>query len=329
MVEHLLDYERLAVELLRALRGRRSRPGFSRHLGYRSNIAQRWETQLCWPTASGFFALCERLRIDVSSIVRTFLRMDPAWLSTAHLEQKSGVGELLSELRGRTPIKTLAELTGHSRFSISRWLRGTAEPSLPELLRFIDASTRRLLDFIALIVDPSTLPTIASDWQNVLVAREGAYSQPLSHAVLRALELDAYKRVRTGKLDYLARKLGVSQDELVPALAFLVQTGQVRKTRRGYRVQRVLAVDTGADPARARALKVLWTKHAVDRLERNVPATFGYSLFAISKRDLQRLREIQLAYVREMQSVIAQSARSECVGLYCFQLFDLASKPRA
>jgi hypothetical protein len=145
--------------------------------------------------------------------------------------------------------------------------------------------------------------------------------------VLRALELSDYKKARSGKLALLSRTLGVTPSELEPALSFLAKTGQVKKTRGGYQVQRVLAVDTGADPARARALKVLWTKHAVERLERDVPAVFGYSLFAASRRDLQRLRDVQLAYVREMQSIIAQSADAECVGLYCFQLLDLASRP--
>jgi hypothetical protein len=46
-------------------------------------------------------------------------------------------------------------------------------------------------------------------------------------------------------------------------------------------------------------------------------------LFSISKQDLQRLRGIQLAYVREMQAVIAESEPGECVALYCAQLLDL------
>jgi hypothetical protein len=36
------------------------------------------------------------------------------------------------------------------------------------------------------------------------------------------------------------------------------------------------------------------------------------------------LREAHLAFVREMHGIIAASTRSECVGLYCAQLLDLA-----
>jgi len=46
-------------------------------------------------------------------------------------------------------------------------------------------------------------------------------------------------------------------------------------------------------------------------------------LFAASRADLTRLRELQLQYVRAMQDIVARSEPSECVGLYCVQLLDL------
>ena len=46
--------ERVARELVVALRGRRSRLGLSRRLGYRSNIVRRWEAGECFPTAAAF-----------------------------------------------------------------------------------------------------------------------------------------------------------------------------------------------------------------------------------------------------------------------------------
>ena len=59
------------------------------------------------------------------------------------------------------------------------------------------------------------------------------------------------------------------------------------------------------------------------------PGNFGYSLFAISRRDLQRLRDLHLEYVRAMQELIARSQPSECVGLFCAQLLDLAEEGNA
>jgi hypothetical protein len=62
---------------------------------------------------------------------------------------------------------------------------------------------------------------------------------------------------------------------------------------------------------------------AAERLRAGSPGSYGYSLFAISRADIRRLKELQRQYVRAMQSLIAESAPGECVGLYCAQLLDL------
>jgi hypothetical protein len=94
-------------------------------------------------------------------------------------------------------------------------------------------------------------------------------------------------------------------------------------------VAQLQLVDTSADPPRARKLKASWARTAVDRLDAGSAGSFGYSLFAVSREELRRLRELQLQYVRAMQTVIAQSTEAECVALYCTQLLDLAADDNA
>lgn len=103
---------------------------------------------------------------------------------------------------------------------------------------------------------------------------------------------------------------------------------QIKKTARGYRLREVTVIDTGQDPERARTLRIAWLETALDRLRANTPGRFGYSLFAVSKADLARLHDIHPQYVRAMQELIARSGPSECVGLYCSQLLDLADGPK-
>jgi hypothetical protein len=41
-----MDFEQISADWLRFMRGKRSQRSFSKRLGYRSNIAYRWETQV-------------------------------------------------------------------------------------------------------------------------------------------------------------------------------------------------------------------------------------------------------------------------------------------
>jgi hypothetical protein len=106
-------------------------------------------------------------------------------------------------------------------------------------------------------------------------------------------------------------------------LKLLLATHQIRRTAGGYRPVESADVDTGRDPEKAHQLKLAWTKTAVQRMESLSPGHYGYSLFAVSKADLAKLRDLHLHYYRAMLAVVAKSSPNECVGLYCAQLLDL------
>ncbi len=319
--------EIVAADLVRALRGRRSRAAFSKRLGYRSNVVYRWETGIAWPVTDDFLRAVGRVDPGVATLFPRFFGRSGPDGPSAEPPSAARVAAFLRELRGKTPIGVLAERTGYSRYRIGRWLKGSSRPRLPEFLSLVEASSRRLLDLFAGLIDPARLPSLAPRWRELCAAREAAYESPWSHAVLRALELAGYRR--NPSTAWLAARLGLDEAGVEAGLAQLRRSGQVERSRGRYRVRRVQMVDTGADPARARKLKATWARTAVDRLEAGSAGSFGYSLFAVSRSDLQKLRDLHLEYVRAMQSVIAQSKSSECVGLYCSQLLDLASTDNA
>jgi len=321
MEPSVADYERIAAQLIAALRGRRTQGALSRRAGYHSNIVSRWERSVCWPTAARFFEICELLKVDVAQCYARFFGRSPAWLAEHAPSSKEAVAAFLRDLRGKTPILELARASGYNRYSISRWLQGTAEPKLPELLCLIEVSSRRLLDFIATLVDPARMTSTAASWALLESARETAYGQPWSHAVLRALELDA--DTSEDQASWIARKIGLPRDAVERALQALRKTKHIKQRKGRYVPVQVLKVDTRADPRRAIGLKAAWTKVALERLERGEPGTFGYSLFSISKPDLLKLQALHLEYVRAMQSLIARSQPADCVGLYCVHLLDL------
>jgi len=319
-------YERLARELVRASRGRRSCAELSRRAGYRSNMVQRWESGQSWPSASTFLRLHARFHPRARKWIENFIHAAPAWLGDEDPTSPGAVAAFLRHVRGKTPILRLAASAQRNRYSISRWLSGAVEPSLPDFLCMVDASTRRLLDLLAAIEDPERLPAARDAWQQLLRARQAAYDLPWSHAVLRALELKECPRGLGAQQAFVARRLGISRDQVGEAMRVLEGLGQVSKKRDRFVPCAQDVVDTGSDPERAHALRVAWTSTALERLRAKRQGSFGWSLFAVSKEDLARLNTLHLQYVRAMRDVIAHSTETECVGLYCAQLLDLGAE---
>lgn len=322
-----VDYELLAAELILSLRGRQSQAAFSRRLGYKSNIVSRWEARKAFPTAGRFLEIVARVQPYESLWLRRFFGRVPPALARLNPASSEAAAAFLRELRGKVAILSVARASGFNRYSVSRWFEGHAEPRLPQFLQLIEVMSRRLLDFLAACSDPAKMSSVAAAWRRLELTREVAYSVPWSHGVLRALELK-YDGMQHQKA-WLAERLGLSVQEVSKALSALEQTGQIKKVRGKWRLKHVVSVNTSQNPERAHALKIAWTQTALERMRAGAPGNYGYSLFAISKQDLRRLRELHLEYVRAMQNVIAASEPGECVALYCAELLDLAASQNA
>ena len=65
------------------------------------------------------------------------------------MRRASGVGGLVRALMADWPIVELADSVGADRTTVGRWVSGATEPKLPELLRMVETTTQRLLDFVA------------------------------------------------------------------------------------------------------------------------------------------------------------------------------------
>lgn len=322
------ECERLASEWLRALRGPRSQLALSRRLGYRSNIFYRWEAGHCWPTAAKAFWVVQRLGKDLRASLRQFYRRPARWLDEVDLCTRGGVARLLNDLRGKASIQSLAAATGLNRFSLSRWLKGLADPPLPAFLALVQATTLRLLDLVAAFTDPSELPCVAGEWQRRQEARETAYTHPWSQAVLRGLELAGYRRLGEHRTAWLAAQVGTTSERVQEALELLERTRQIRWKGTHYELTSVQALDTRGDPDRARSLKAYWCRLALERLEGGSDGLFSYNVSAISRADLLKVQELQRAHYREMSRIIAASEPAECVVLYSAQLFALSDGAR-
>jgi hypothetical protein len=326
-----MNFSRLAADWLRFLRGKRSQRAFSKRLGYRSNIAYRWESEVCFPTAAEVLKIVERTGVPLTQRVESFFgTAAPAGLP-AQLATGAGVAALLRVLRGNTHLVELSRRSGFSRFSIARWLKGAAEPRLPEFLAVVEAASFRCLDFLSLLVELDRLPSAAATWQTLQAARKAAYDVPWSHAVLRALELTDYAGLESPRPGWLAHRLGISRAQEERCLKTLAAAHQIRKEGARWLVDHSQTIDTRGDPERSRKLKAEWFKVALDRLRDAVPGAFSYNLMAVSRKDLARLRELHLSYFREMQSLVADSDPSECVVLFNTALFalDAHALPRA
>lgn len=315
-----MDYELTARELVRALRGRHSQAAMRRRLKRTSNVLHAWETGTRYPCASDFLQLLQLSGRPPSPLLNHFAPCSgasPRALSTSWLN---------ALLRDRSQAE-LSRVLRVNRNTIARWLAGKTEPRLPQLLAFVEATTRRMLDFLGEAVGPVALPSIASAYADLQLQRNLAYSQPWSHAVLRALELEAYRALPRHEPGFIAARVGITLQEEQQCLTALLRAKQIRRRAGRFHVGRVLAVDTREDPAANLALKRHWFATASSQLERRglaADALASYNLFAISDADLERVRQAHLDYYERVRAIVAESKHPTRVVLTTIGLLPLS-----
>ena len=317
-----IDVERTARDLLAALRGKRSQNAWSRRLGYRSNVAYAWESGRRWPTAAETLRACRRTHIDLEDSFTRFYGQRPAWLDEVDLATDEGVARFLNDLRGSTSITDLARRADISRYSVSRWLSGRTQPRLPDFLRIIEAASLRLVDLLATLVDPRSLPSIHPIWMRLESRRRGAFEAPWTQAVVRTLELTDYRALLAHEPGWIARRLGIPAEEETRCLEFLRQTGRIAWNGTHFAAD-TRAVDTRADPEIGRRLKAHWARVGAARAEAGSPGQFSYNVFAVSRADFKRIRQAHLDYFRLLRAIVSESTPEEVVAIANVQLFAL------
>jgi transcriptional regulator with XRE-family HTH domain len=308
----------LAVELLRALRGRRSQVAVSRRLGYRSNVAYAWEAGRRFPAVEPFFHAVRRTGGDPGAALARFAPTsgDPT--------TRIGFAAFLDGLRGTASVSEIARRAGRSRTAVARWLTGEASPRLPELLRLIDALTARVLDFAAVFADPADLPSFATEWTRLQAAREMTRASPWATAVMLALELEEYGSLPEHVPGWIARRIGISAETEAECLEALATAGQIRLRGLKWTVVRVATLNVRAPGDTAGTpLRSFWAGVARERIEGGAPGLLAWNLGVVSQGDLARIEDVQRRAFREIRGIVAGSAPAERMVLISWALVAL------
>lgn len=325
-----LSIEQLSRELMRALRGGSSQREFSRALGFTSNVAYTWETGRRFPEASVFLRAASRTKTDFEKRLRDVLAL-PEPPRALRFGTARGVHWLMGELSRQTPVGELASQLEVDRTTLSRWLRGATEPRLPELLRLIAVGRQRLLAVVEILADPRALGATREAYDDLLLQERLAYDLPWSHALLRALELDVYRKHPRHDLGRLAKAIGISRRQAATYLQVLEQARQITWDGTHYQSARVMAVDTRNDPAKNLELKRHWARVGVERMgapETPADALFSFNLFAISQSNWERLRKLHLEYYDRVRAIVDEAPGTDHVVLMNLQLIPLERRGR-
>ncbi|MDI1479288.1 DUF4423 domain-containing protein [Polyangium sp. y55x31] len=318
-------YDEIAKDFCRALRGRRSQRQLSGRLGYGTNVAFGWESGRRFPTLPTLLRVAAYNGVDVHRALAEFVRQEPALGAGVAVSDPALTATFFQIIKGGLSNAEIGSRIGRSASQVSRFMAGTSQPRLPDVLAIVDATTDRLLDFLALFVPPNELPSVARDFLVLEERRRIATELPWSHAVLRVLELASYDALPGHDDAWVAARLGLAEDEVRACLEALSRAGLLQWCGARY-VATAETVDMTRGPAEPRQrLKAHWLDVAARRQRRGDPGLYSYNLISVARRDLERLRALHVRYFHELRQIVSDSREPDCVALVAMQLLELGA----
>jgi transcriptional regulator with XRE-family HTH domain len=305
--------ERIARELLKALRGPRSQVAFARRLGYIGNPVADWEAGRRFPTALEALRAYEKVTGNAEEPFGRFHSSIPARRSDGTLDLASW----LSALRGSASARDIAGRAKLSRHQVSRWLRAQTQPRLPDFLRLLDAITGRASDLVAELVPIESVPSAYRDWMRRNAARNLAHEEPWTEAVLRIIESRRYRELPEHSSPFISGALDLPLDVVQRCVDKLEAAGIVARRGAHYQPARALAVDTGS----IGKLREHWALVAAARARApGARDIFSYEVLSASRSDVERIDALLRATFREIRMIVAHKSGDEVAALVNLQL---------
>jgi hypothetical protein len=170
------------------------------------------------------------------------------------------------------------------------------------------------------------VPALADRHAAARRARRTVFEHPWATAVLPLLETTPYLALEQHDDAWVAERLGIDTETVSETVAALVHVGAARWAGLRLLVDAGLTVDARASTDDKLQLRRFWTEQGAKRVGSGLSA---FNVFAISRDDLKRVRELQIQFFREMRSLVAatDATTSDTVGLVVVQVLDMVDPP--
>ncbi|MGZ5279982.1 MAG: helix-turn-helix domain-containing protein [Pseudobdellovibrionaceae bacterium] len=212
-----LDYNQLAIEVLRQIRGDLSQRDLSQKLGFSYNQVGKWEslaTQIKW---DDFLHLAKSLNIPVEKHFREYF----FWA----LEEEFSPAlclRVLSLYMNSRPIGWK-----RPKSLIDKWMNGSSVPDLSEVLMMMDSKPWILIDWLSRFIDCSKISSLAQEYKKTLAVLDLYFEVPSCSMVNAALQLQSYQMLDAHDENLIAQETSCSHEEIRKALAVMLQSGTV------------------------------------------------------------------------------------------------------
>jgi transcriptional regulator with XRE-family HTH domain len=313
-----MDYDKLAVQVLKAIRGKVSQNTLSEKLGFDFNQFYKWETERKVIYLKDFISICNCLLLDLMTAINRNLFLDIRKLNSHE------IGYTILKIHS---AKELLSSIKVSASTLSRWTSGDGDIRLSLFFEIIDLKfPGKLLPFLGGIVQLENIPLFADKVKDQEKYLHAFTEQPLYSLIMIFLMIEDYQITNKSNSSYIASKLNVDESYAEELIKEMLQRNLVTKVDNKL-VHNLLELEDfeGSMNGKDRNLYFLkYAAHYFQQKQRPDSLTaFSNLLFTVSTESFKEIAELTRNYNINVRNIISKSEKPytrACI--LNLQLFD-------
>lgn len=314
-----VEFQIMATEIVKSLRGAQTQMALSRQLGYKFNQVHRWETGITFPSWSDYVRTAKECQVEPTAQLRA---------SLGYQGEAEDFRSLLLYLASNRNMSTIARLSRISRFSLGRWLHASSEPKFRDVLQLIAKLTPHIHETAQALAGGRQLTV--TNLLTQFPKTEGIEAKPWLGALLVALDNPVYKGLAKHDSKVLAGFIRIDARDIKEGLADLKNASLIAKVNGKWEVTNQKQQDELSNGA---IVDFYWIERVSGFYRRQSSASGGAQnamIFNCSLESLIKIRQLFLQFCKEADAVVESDQSTEKrVGFLQYSQIFLDELPQA
>lgn len=314
-IERTLDYDLLAQQLIRAMRGDKSQEWLNKRLATNSNVIHRWEKGHSKASWEDFVSLCQVLKIDLQKQMLSYFRYQESLEDTV---------SILSHLFSNKKLNDIAETSGIKISKLRRLMSAQTSLSLNDFLQVIFSfDDMESMAFVFDISVNASIPLLDELNSKRLNITRLYFDNPNIGLLLICLELPGYRKLSFHQDSFLAKASGLSIKEINELIKQSEENDLITLQDGLYVAGSIRFSDRGTSKEMLGTRK-FWLNRSIDNMQckTNLDA-YGSIVFNTSQKARKEIIGLYLRFFEDFKKAVAEDTENDKVPLVLnFNLFN-------
>ncbi len=316
-----MNYEALAISIVKDLRQKQSQQNLSNQLGYEFNIVYRWENRKKVILWQDFFKICRLKKIPLSDVLKDFF---------SYVDSLEDEASLIQHLIQERSLPKLSSELNISKNILHNYIKGKTKAKLSFMLHLIDhCSLLGIEDFLERTCSPKVLNDFNPIYSLKKTYNKISIKEPRLALLLSVLCLDFYRDLDKHDDKALAQILQISEEKLKEYLTILEENQLIRFNSKKYEAldgRGVVSLQNYSDEELFE-IDQFWLEEALSFFK-NTPKSKrdkcrkGFFRLTFDEKTLEEFDNATLEYCKKIQEISKASSAKESIRVLNLNYFN-------